>query len=173
MSGQLNSEQFVILGLDQELFAVPVEMVREILEMRQSFHMPEAPPYLAGLIDVGGRAVPVIDLRVKLGLPGRTATADTRILVLDVPAGKRQLSFGLIVDRVLEVTALDADNTAPPPEIGTRWRSDYIRAIGRREGNFVVIFDLARLLARDACAVLQAPEPGNARLTAMVPQPCA
>ena len=59
------SRQFVTLGLDQEVFAVPVELVREILDMRQPFRIPEAPAHFAGLIDVRGEAVPVIDLRVK------------------------------------------------------------------------------------------------------------
>ena len=92
--------------LDQEVFAVPVELVREILDMRQPFRIPEAPAHLAGLIDVRGQAVPVIDLRLKLGLPPRDASADTRILVLDVPLEGRCLSLGLIADRVFEVTAL-------------------------------------------------------------------
>ena len=61
--------QFVTLGIDREIFAVPVETVLEILDMRELFRMPDAPAWLAGLIDVRGRSVPVIDLRVKLGLP--------------------------------------------------------------------------------------------------------
>ena len=104
MSGQPSSDQFVTLGLDKEIFAVPVELVREILDMRQPFRIPEAPAHLAGLIDVRGQAVPVIDLRLKLGLPPRDAAADTRILVIDVPIGARSLSLGLIADRVFEVT---------------------------------------------------------------------
>lgn len=155
MNASDDSGQYVTLGLDNELFAVPVGLVREILDMRQPFHIPEAPPHLAGLIDVRGHAVPVIDLRLKLGLSSRAATADTRILVLDVPAGARCLSLGLIADRVFEVTALDSGSLAPPPEIGTRWRCDYIQAIGRRGDSFVVIFDMARLLSGDTAALLQ------------------
>ena len=107
------SDQFVTLGLDNEVFAVPVELVREILDMRQPFRIPEAPRHLAGLIDVRGHAVPVIDLRLKLGLSPREPTADTRIVVLDVPMDGRSLSLGLIADRVFEVTALDPDSIAP------------------------------------------------------------
>src|SRR4051812_21164300 len=115
-----DSDQFVTLGLDDEVFAVPVGLVREILDMRQPFRIPEAPAHLAGLIDVRGCAVPVIDLRLKLGLPPRAADVDTRILVLDVPVEGRSLLLGLIADRVFEVTALD-DGMAPPPDIGTTW----------------------------------------------------
>ena len=155
MNQHSESDQFVTLGLDHEVFAVPVELVREILDMRQPFRIPEAPAHLAGLIDVRGQAVPVIDLRLKLGLPPRQAGADTRILVLDVPVEGRSLSLGLIADRVFEVTALDAGSLAPPPDIGTGWRSDYIEGIGRRGDSFVVIFDLSRLLSNEDVALLQ------------------
>jgi purine-binding chemotaxis protein CheW len=155
MSGHDDSAQYVTLGLDREVFAVPVGLVREILDMRPPFRIPEAPPHLAGLIDVRGHAVPVIDLRLKLGLPAREAGADTRILVLDVPVEGRVLSLGLIADRVFEVTGLDRHDVAPPPDIGTTWHSDYILGIGRRGDSFVVIFDLSHLLSSEDTALLR------------------
>jgi len=145
--------QFVTLGIDREVFAVPVETVLEILDMRTLFRVPEAPPHLAGLIDVRGRGVPVIDLRIKLGLPGVEVTDGTRIMVLEVPVTGRQLVLGLVADRVFEVAPLDDGRIDPPPDIGSRWNSDYIRGVGRRGDNFVVVFDLARLFSDDAAVL--------------------
>jgi purine-binding chemotaxis protein CheW len=139
--------QFVTLGIDREVFAVPVEAVVEILDMRPMFRLPEAPAYLAGLIDVRGRSVPVIDLRIKLGLPATAATETTRILVLEIGVGGRPLALGLIADRVFEVMALDIRQVEAPPDIGVKWRSDYISGIGRRDGGFVIIFDLPHLFS--------------------------
>jgi purine-binding chemotaxis protein CheW len=150
--------QFVTLGIDREVFAVPVETVLEILDMREMFRVPDAPAHLAGLIDVRGRGVPVIDLRVKLGLPAVPVTEGTRIMVLEVPVAGRQLVLGLVADRVYEVAPLDDGRLEPPPDIGTRWRSDYIRGIGRRGDNFVVVFELSRLFASDEQAFLGAVE---------------
>jgi purine-binding chemotaxis protein CheW len=152
-----DDSQFVTLGIDREVFAVPVDTVREILDMRPMFRVPDAPVHVAGLIDVRGRAVPVIDLRVKLGLPKVPATDNTRILVLEVPGRGRTLALGLIADRVFEVATLDPNSIAPPPDIGTGWRCDYIRGVGRRGDNFVVIFDLPRLLSNDDVVLLTAP----------------
>jgi len=166
MNRHTESDQFVTLGLDHEVFAVPVELVREILDMRQPFRIPEAPAHMAGLIDVRGQAVPVIDLRLKLGLAPREAAADTRIVVLDVPVDGRSLSLGLIADRVFEVTALDPGSIADPPDIGTAWRCDYIEGIGRRGDSFVVIFDLARMLSSEDVALLHAA-PSRATTSAM------
>lgn len=156
--------QFVTLGIDREVFAVPVDAVLEILDMRELFRMPDAPAHLAGLIDVRGRSVPVIDLRVKLGLPSASVTEGTRIMVLEVPMGGRQLVLGLIADRVYEVASLDGGKLEPPPDIGTKWHSDYIKGVGRRGEHFVVVFDLGELFASDkhmfikAAAHVPAPE---------------
>lgn len=154
-----DDSQFVTLGIDREVFAVPVETVVEVLDARPIFRVPEAPAHMIGLIDVRGRGVPVVDLRVKLGLPSTAATENTRILVLEVPVDGRRLVLGLLVDRVFEVTALGGDGIAPPPDIGTAWRSDYIRGVGRRNGGFVVIFDLARLFSTAEVALLGANGP--------------
>jgi purine-binding chemotaxis protein CheW len=150
--------QFVTLGIDREIFAVPVEMVLEILDMQEMFRVPDAPAHLAGLIDVRGRGVPVIDLRVKLGLPAAAITEGTRIMVLEVPVAGRQLVLGLVADRVYEVAPLDEGRLEPPPEIGTKWHCDYIRGVGRRAEKFVVVFDLGRLFASDWQAFIDVAE---------------
>ncbi len=146
--------QFVTLGIDREVFAVPVETVVEILDMREMFRVPDAPAHLAGLIDIRGRGVPVIDLRVKLGLAPTAATETTRIMVLEVPVAGRQLVLGLVADRVFEVAPLDDGRIEPPPDIGTRWRCDYIRGVGRRGDSFVIVFDLGRLFMSEEPALL-------------------
>jgi len=153
-SGRGREMQFVTLGIDREVFGVPVSAVLEILEMRPMFRLPEAPPYLAGLIDVRGRGVPAIDLRVKLGLPPVVATENTRILVLEVMIGERPVVLGLIADRVIEVISLVMDDIEPTPEIGLRWRSDYISGIGRRNDGFVIIFNLPSLFSREEAMLI-------------------
>ncbi len=139
--------QFVTLALGQEVFAVPVAFVREILDYRAPFKVPEGPPYLLGLIDVRGRGTPLIDLRLKLGLQSVPPDLATRILVLDVPVGDRVLALALVADRVIEVASFSATEVEAPPDIGVPWRSDYIKGVVRREQDFVVLFDLPTLLA--------------------------
>lgn len=142
--------QFVMLGIDQEVFAVAVSAVREILQLRQMFRIPDAPAYLAGLIDVRDRNVPVIDLRAKLNLGSTTPTEATRIVVLDVTVRGRQLVLGLIADRVFEVASLDDGKLESPPDLGSQWRPGCIRGIGRRAGSFVAVFDLEQLFSTDS-----------------------
>lgn len=148
--------QFVTLGLGDEVFAVPVDYVREILDWARPFAIPEGPGYLLGLTDVRGRGTPTLDLRRKLGLTPLEPTPSTRILVVDIPRDGGVLSVGLAADRVIEVAAYGADEIEAAPDIGVPWRSEYIRGVVRREDGFVVLFDLARLLTSEDVAALPA-----------------
>jgi purine-binding chemotaxis protein CheW len=138
--------QYVTLCLGAEVFAVPVTYVREILDYRESFRIPEGPGYLLGLIDVRGRGTPVIDLRTKLGLPPVPVSPSTRIMVIDVPIADRVLALGLVADRVLEVATFRTEQIEAAPDVGVPWASDYIAGVVRREEGFVVLFNLPHLL---------------------------
>ncbi|HVI50202.1 MAG TPA: chemotaxis protein CheW [Candidatus Sulfotelmatobacter sp.] len=150
--------QYVTIGIGHEIFAIDVTSVREILDMQPIARLPNAPLFLVGMTDVRGQGVPTVDLRVKLGLPTVPITQDTRILVLDIEIEGRPLTLGIIADRVIEVTSLDEHALEAPPQIGGRWRSSYIRAIGRSKGLFVIIFDLNQLFLNEETALLEHPE---------------
>jgi purine-binding chemotaxis protein CheW len=147
-----SESQFVTFSLDAEIFAVPVEVVREILDHEEAFKIPHGPDYLLGLRDVRGQGVPVVDLRLRLGMTKTEKTPHTRILVLDVQIGEKMLTLGLVADRVYEVTPFRRDEIEGAPDIGVRWRSDYIAGVVRRNGSFVVIVDLARLFSDSGAA---------------------
>lgn len=145
--------QFVTFSLGEEIFAVPVEVVREILDHEDAFKIPHGPDYLLGLRDVRGQGVPVIDLRLRLGMTPTVKTSHTRILVMDVPVDGRVLALGLVADRVYEVVPFQLSQIEGAPDIGIRWRSDYISGVVRRNGGFVVIVDLARLFSDSGSAL--------------------
>src|SRR6185437_289908 len=80
-------------------------------------------------------------------LPSIPATEATRIIILDVPMNSRLVGVGFVADCVFEVTDIDESQIEPPPSVGGRWKSDYLSGIGRKGDKFVIIFDLARLMA--------------------------
>ena len=141
--------QYLTCGVGEETFAINVAQVREVLDLCTFAKVPNMPAYVRGMIDVRGQTVPVIDLRIKFGMAAAEATDTTRIMVLEVVSGSQPLVIGALTDRVIEVTALDAGEVGPPPEIGTRWRSDIIRGIGRRHGKFVIVLNLNKVFAFD------------------------
>jgi purine-binding chemotaxis protein CheW len=142
-----DNAQYVTLGVADELFAAPVERVREILDMRPVAKLPQAPRNLLGIIDVRGQGIPVLDLRLTLGMTAVEDTMNTRIVVLSVMLAGEARLLGLRTDRVFEVTVLDSDELDPPPAIGGRWAGHCIAGIGRRKGRFVTVLDLDRLFA--------------------------
>lgn len=158
--------QYITLGVGEEVFAIPVAHVQEILDMRPIARLPHAPASLLGLTDVRGQSVAVVDLRSMLGLPPVQVSQGTRILVLELTLAGRALRLGLVVDRVFEVAALDEDRSEPAPEIGRPWRSDCIRGIGRRSGGFVIVLDIARLIGSEAGAAVAAVVAADAPLAA-------
>lgn len=149
--------QVVTLSLGREVFAIPVEYVREILDYQQPFALPEGPSWLAGLIDVRGHGTPVIDLRAKLGLPSVPPDQTTRIMVLDVPLDGRVLALGFVADKVREVASFTQDQLEPPPDVGVRWKSDYIAAVARHKDEFVVLFALEKLITAAEAAAIKSP----------------
>lgn len=141
--------QYLTLGLAGETFGISIRNVREILDMRPISRLPHAPHFLLGMIDVRGSGYPIVDLRLKLDLPSVTATDATRIIILDVPIGDHVVGVGFVADCVYEVTDIDESTMEPVPSVGGRWQSDYIAGIGRKGDKFVIIFDLARLMAHE------------------------
>ena len=154
MAGTSSESQYVTFSLDNEVFAVPVSVVREILDHEDAFKIPHGPDYLLGLRDVRGQGVPVIDLRLRLGMSRTEKTPHTRALVLDVPIGEKILTLGLVADRVYEVVPFRDEEIEGAPDIGVRWPSDYIAGVVRRNGGFVVIVDLARLFSGAEVAMM-------------------
>lgn len=141
--------QYVTLAMGDEVFAIPVAAVHEVLDVCPVTRVPNAPASMRGMIDVRGRAIPVLDLRMKLGLPPITETLHTRIVVVELEAEDGPVVVGMLADRVFEVTTLDPAETEPPPRIGCRWQSAFIRCIGRRGERFVIVLDLRHVLAAD------------------------
>ncbi|MGB3813202.1 MAG: chemotaxis protein CheW [Shinella sp.] len=154
MTGTSSESQYVTFSLENEVFAVPVSVVREILDHEEAFKIPHGPEYLLGLRDVRGQGVPVIDLRLRLGMTKTERTPHTRALVLDVPIGEKAITLGLVADRVYEVIPFRDDEIEGAPDIGVRWPSDYIAGVVRRNGGFVVIVDLARLFSSTEVAMM-------------------
>ncbi|NNU80077.1 chemotaxis protein CheW [Halovulum dunhuangense] len=137
--------QYVTLSIAGEVLALPVDRVREILSPQPIARLPGAPSRFLGMIEVRDRGVPVLDLRLTLGLAPAEMDENTRIVVVNATIGDGDAPVGLMVDRVFEVTALDGDALEPPPEAAVGWRAEMIVGLGRRNGRFVTVLDFDRL----------------------------
>jgi purine-binding chemotaxis protein CheW len=144
--------QYLTFGIENERFALPVERVREVLDVRPCSRLPQSPDFVLGLIDVRGESLVVVDLRLRFGIPAAAATNRTRIIVVEAVVAGAKLGLGLMADCVFAVSDLDGAALEPPPSIGQRWRAECVVGVGREGGRFVVALDLDALIDSDWAA---------------------
>ncbi len=150
---------YLTFRLGEEMFALNVTQVREILDLTPITKVPRAPRFMRGVINVRGSVVPVVDLRLKFGLPERENTVDTRIVVMEVALEGEITVLGALADSVHEVMELEPEQIEPSPRIGTRWRTEFIRGIGKRNDQFIIILNIDRIFSSDELAVITGEEP--------------
>lgn len=138
--------QMVLLGCGEDLFAVPVTRVQEILDLCPISRLPHAPAHFLGLIDVRGESVAVGDLRRLLGQTPPADSPATRIIVLWVARGEDRTVIALKTDRVIEVAELDEGSLGPVQgKAAFNWDDRMVLGIGRRNGRFVTVLNLEHL----------------------------
>ena len=133
------------IRLQDELFAVEAGSVREILDLVPITEVPNASPFVGGLINVRGRVVPLADLRVMFGMDRPEPDQDTRIVVMEIDIDGEPTVAGILADKVHDVTDIEAASIEEAPKVGMRWRPEFIKGIGKRNGGFIIIPDLGRI----------------------------
>ncbi len=149
-------EKFLTLTLGDEFFALDIYSVREILDMTDITRIPQAPPFMRGVVNVRGSAVPVMDLKMKFGMPPIVPTLNTRIIILEINKGENTSAIGAMADSVKEVLELDAASIDPAPTMGASVKTDFIRGIGKQDGRFIIILDVDKVFSTDEIQSIQA-----------------
>ncbi|MBF0192327.1 MAG: chemotaxis protein CheW [Magnetococcales bacterium] len=149
MKSSSDSLKSLIIGVAGDLFAIPVHVVCDILDLLPVTGVPTARPFVNGLINVRGRVVPLMDLGMKIGLSGATTTPDSRFVVIEQEIDGEETLVALRADKVHEVAEFELVMSEEIPRIGMRCRAEFIRAVGRRQGRFVMVLDLERVFASD------------------------
>lgn len=160
--------QYMTFKLGDELFAINVAQVREVLEVPQITKVPTAPQYMRGVVNVRGQSIPVVDLRLRFGLPKATETLQTRIIVMELALDGEVAVLGGMADSVHEVIELEPGNINPPPKIAMRWRTEFIQGMGKRGEEFIIILDFNSVFSTDEMTLVRelAPEAEHLALTA-------
>jgi purine-binding chemotaxis protein CheW len=150
--------QYLTFELAQELFAIPVEKVREILDVTTITKVPQTPDYMRGVINLRGSVVPVVDLKLKFGMPETERTVNTCIIVMEVELEGETTVVGSLADSVQEVLELEPGQIEPAPRIGTKLDTDFIRGMGRYGEQFLMILDIDRIFSANELDALQGGE---------------
>ncbi|MBN2613314.1 MAG: chemotaxis protein CheW [Bacteroidales bacterium] len=150
---------FLTFRLDDEVYAVNASNIMHILEMQNITHVPKAPAYMLGVINLRGTVLPVIDTRKKFELADKEFTPKTCILVLELVLEKQNLIIGTVVDEVDEVIEIQEQDIKPSPAIGDRYHADFIEGVAIYDDHFIMILNLENLLtAREVKTLSRASE---------------
>lgn len=141
--------KYLTFALAQEEYGVPVLKVREIIKMMDITGVPQVPAHIKGVINLRGKVIPIVDLRLKFGLPTQDYTERTCIIVAEVEVCGRRLMLGMIVDWVSEVLNIAADEIEPTPDFGERLDTEYMHGVAKIKGTVKILLDLDRVLAAD------------------------
>lgn len=152
------SRQYVTFGLGEELFGIEVTRAREILSLVSVTKVPQTPDYLLGVINLRGQVVPVVDLRIKLGMPEAEMTRDSCIIVMEVQVDGEVLIVGGLADSVREVLELHDDHIEPPPRMGTKLRTQFIAGMGKVDEQFLILLEIDRVFSSEELAIVQEME---------------
>ena len=151
----ISSQQYVTFSLGEELFGVEVKRAREILSLTPVTKVPQTPDYLLGVINLRGQVVPVVDMRLKLGLPAGAETEDTCIIVVEVQVDGEAIIVGALADAVREVMEIRSDQIETPPRLGTRLNTEFINGMGKVDEQFMILLNIDRIFNSEELMLVQ------------------
>ena len=143
------TRQYLTFKLGEELFALDVIQVREVLDVTAITKVPRSADFMRGVINVRGNVVPVADLRLKFGMPPTETTLDTRIVVMEIVIDGDTTILGALADSVHDVMDMTRDRIEPPPRIGAKWNSRFIKGIGKYDDQFIIILDIDEVFSTE------------------------
>ncbi len=151
----LETTQYLTFHLDDEVFALDISKVREVLEYSAVTKVPQTPEFMLGVINLRGNVVPVIDMRLKFGLSRAEKTVNTCIIIVEINVDGDSTVLGAMADSVQEVFELEPGQIEPPPKIGTRLSTEFIMGMGKRDDDFIIILDIDSVFSSDDLAAVQ------------------
>lgn len=146
--------QYLTFKLAEEVFALDVAKVREILEYSTVTKVPRTPDFMRGVINLRGSVVPVIDLRLKFGMTATEQTINTCIIVAEVGMDGETILLGALADSVQEVNEMEPAQIEAAPHIGTKLSTDFIKGMGKQDNHFVMILDIDKVFQTDELAMI-------------------
>jgi len=153
--------QYLTFKLENEIFALDVATVREVLDFTVVTRIPRTPEFMRGVINLRGSVVPVVDLRLAFGMSATEKTVSTCIIVMEVRLEGEIAIVGALADSVEEVIDLEPEQIEAPPRLGTSIRTDFIRGMGKRDSNFLMILDIDRVFSADQLMDLRTAVPAS------------
>ena len=151
----IDTHQYLTFILGDEVFALDIATVREVLELTTITKIPRTPEFMRGVINLRGHAVPVVDMRVKFGMARADDTVNTCIIIVEVIVENEAVVMGAVADSVREVFEMRPDEIDQPPKMGTSIDAAFIKGMGRQDESFIIILDINKVFSLDELTLMQ------------------
>ncbi len=152
------TRQYLTFKLGDEIYATDVAKVREVLDFTTITKIPRTPDFMSGVINLRGNVVPVVDLRLCFEMSKTEKTVNTCVVVVEMLLDGESAVIGALADSVEEVIDLEPDQIQPAPKIGTQIRTDFIKGMGKRDSQFIMILDIDRIFSADELTAVRSAE---------------
>ncbi len=146
-TGTIKSSKFLTFQMGDEIYGLDILKVKEIIGIMDITPVPQSPGYVKGVLNLRGKIIPVVDLRLKFGFDEREYTERTCIIVVELDMAEGKMLVGIIVDAVSEVTNISESDVEPTPEFGAGFSTDYIRGMAKIKGKVVILLDISLVLS--------------------------
>lgn len=156
ITNSIASTQYLTYRLAEETYGLEIGKVREVLDFTTITRVPRTPDFMRGVINLRGSVVPVVDLRVRFGMPRTEMTVDTCVIIMEVALDGETTVLGALADSVQEVLDLEAGHIVPPPRIGSRLHTEFITGMGKHGERFIILLDIDKLFSADELSLAQA-----------------
>lgn len=157
-TNSIETNQYLTFKLHDEVFGLAIGKVREVLDFTTITKVPRTPDYMRGVINLRGSVVPVMDLHLKFGLPQAEKTVNTCIIIVEIELEGEIIVLGALADSVQEVIELEQDQIEPAPRIGTKLDTAFIKGMGKREEEFIILLDIDRVFSSEELTLVQRAE---------------
>ncbi len=147
--------KFLTFLLDQEMYGIPIEKSREIIGVMEITHIPKTKNYIKGVINLRGKIIPIIDLRLKFGMTEKAYTDRTCIIVIEIVNEEGHYLVGVAVDTVAEVVSIQKSDIDLPPEYDAQMENDFLAGIGKLKDRVVLILDIEQILSEEDLSYLK------------------
>jgi purine-binding chemotaxis protein CheW len=147
--------QYLTFMLGEEVFALDVAKVREILDFTTVTKVPQTPAYMRGVINLRGSVVPVLDLRLKFGMSATEKTVNTCVIVVEMVVDGEVMVLGVLADSVQEVIDLEPAQIEPAPRIGITINTEFILGMGKHNELFIMILDIDKVFSEGEKTVIR------------------
>jgi purine-binding chemotaxis protein CheW len=147
--------KYLTFKLGAEEYGLEILKVQEIIKMMDITKVPRTPEFVRGVINLRGKVIPVVDLRLKFNMEAKAATEKTCVIVVQVAHTGGRVTMGTIVDEVSEVLDIVGEQIEPAPEFGTTVDTDFILGMGKVARKVVMLLDIDKVLSTGELAVLQ------------------